>query len=330
MILTDVAVRNRATVAVLTVFILVAGLYSYLFALPREAAPDVPMPLVMVTTAYEGVAPEDVETSVTMKIEKELAGLKGLKRLSSSSAEGISMITAEFNPDVVIEDALQYVRDRVDIAKPDLPPDAEEPSIREINIAEFPFMLVSISGDVSPVRLKAIADQLEDRIESVPGVLGVDVMGALEREIRLEVDPDRLSAYNLTVGELLSLVPAENVNISAGALETKGVKFNVRVPAEFVDPGEIDHLLLAVRGGLPVYLTDVAEIVDTFKDRNSFSRLDGEPSITLAVRKRIGADLLPISDAVRYILARARARVPEGVKLEVTDDQGIYVRRMVA
>ena len=329
MILTDVAVRNRATVAVLTVFILVAGLYSY-FTLPREAAPDVAMPLVMITTAYEGVAPEDVETSVTMKIEKELAGLKGLKKISSISAEGTSLITVEFMPDVVIEDALQYVRDRVDIAKPDLPVDAEEPAIREINIAEFPFMLVSISGDVSPVRLKAIADELEDRIESVQGVLGVDVIGALEREIRLEVDPDRLSAYNLTVGELLSLVPAENVNISAGALETEGVKFNVRVPAEFVDPGDIDHLLLAVRDGKPIYLTDVAEIVDTFKDRSSFSRLDGEPSITLAVRKRIGADLLPISDAVRYILARARAQVPAGVKLDVTDDHGVYVRKMVA
>jgi len=181
MILTDVAVRNRATVAVLTVFILVAGLYSY-FTLPREAAPDVAMPLVMITTAYEGVAPEDVETSVTMKIEKELAGLKGLKKISSISAEGTSLITVEFMPDVVIEDALQYVRDRVDIAKPDLPVDAEEPAIREINIAEFPFMLVSISGDVSPVRLKAIADELEDRIESVQGVLGVDVIGALERE----------------------------------------------------------------------------------------------------------------------------------------------------
>ena len=240
------------------------------------------------------------------------------------------MITVEFLPDVVIEDALQYVRDRVELAKDDLPSEADEPVIKEINVADFPILTISISGTLSPVRLKAIADDLQDEIEQVPGVLNVDVLGALEREIRVEVDPDRLASYDLTIPELLALVPAENVNISSGGLETEITKFNVRVPAEFVEPGEVDKLLLTVRDGRPIYLSDVARIADTFKDRSSYSRLDGESSITLSVKKRIGADAIVISDAVEEILERARTAVPAGVGLDVTFDMSDYTRMMVS
>ena len=194
-----------------------------------------------------------------MKIEKELAGLKGLKEITSTSSEGLSIVVVEFLPDVRIEEALQYVRDKVDLAKADLPPSAEEPVIKEINVAEMPILIVNISGPVSPVMLKEIADRLEDEIENIPGVLNVDVLGALEPEIRLEIDPDRVAAYGLTVPELLELVPSENVNISAGGLETPGTRFNVRVPAEFVKPEEVSHLALTVRNGRTIYLTDVAD-----------------------------------------------------------------------
>ena len=184
MLLTDVAIRNRTTVAVLGLIVVIMGAYSYV-TLPREAFPDIPIPHILISTAYEGVSPEDMETSVTMKIEKELNGIRGVKEIRSSSAEGLSMIDVEFTPDVRSDVALQRVRDRVDIAKGELPMDAEEPVIKEINFAEFPIMLVSISGDVSPVQLKEIADTLQDTLEAVPGVLKVDVLGALEPEIRL-------------------------------------------------------------------------------------------------------------------------------------------------
>ena len=193
-------------------------------------------------------------------------------------------------------------------------------------------MMVSISGNISPVRLKGIADKLEDRIELLPGVLDVDISGDLEREIRLEIDPDRLAAYNLTIREILQLVPAENVNISAGGIETEGTKFNVRIPAEFVKPEETVDLLLSVRNGKPIFLRDVATVHDTFKDRLTYSRLNGVPSITLSIRKRIGADIIPISDNVKKVLADARKStdVPANVKLEVTDDQAKYIRMMVS
>ncbi|MEJ2647916.1 MAG: efflux RND transporter permease subunit, partial [Sedimentisphaerales bacterium] len=187
-----------------------------------------------------------------MKIEKELNSVRGVKEITSSSAEGLSLIDVEFMPDVPTDVALQRVRDRVDMAKGDLPTDAEEPIISEINLAEMPIMYVSISGDVSPVQLKEIADTLQDQLETVPGVLKVDVMGALEPEIRLEFNPDRLAMYNLTLAEILALIPSENVNISAGSLEIEGTKFNIRVPAELVTAEDVEHLLLTVRNGKPI------------------------------------------------------------------------------
>ncbi len=328
MILSDAAIKNRTTVGVLVLLIVVAGSFSYV-TLPREAAPDVPIPYINVMTTYEGVSPEDVETSVTMEIEEDLAGLKGVKEITSASAEGLSLITIEFYPNVLIEDALQYVRDRVDLAKPDLPADAEEPTISEINVAEFPIFMVNISGDISPVRLKAIADALEDAIEEIPGVLDVEVLGALEREIRLELDADRVAAYGLSVPEILTLIPSENVNISAGGLETPGTRFNVRLPAEFSDPEEVERLLLTVRDGRPIYLSDVARVRDTFKDRTSYSRLDGVDSINVSVKKRIGANIVEIADKVKMIVEEAGRRAPAGVSFQVTLDRSDDIRQMI-
>ncbi|NOR66664.1 MAG: MMPL family transporter, partial [Woeseiaceae bacterium] len=329
MLITDLAIRNRTTVAVLGLIIILMGGYSYM-SLPREAFPDIPIPHILVNTLYEGVAPEDIETSITMKIEKELNGIRGIKEIRSSSAEGISMIDVEFTPDVPTEVALQRVRDRVDIAKAELPNIAEEPLIKEINFAEFPIMLVSISGDVSPVQLKEIADNLQDTVEAVPGVLKVDVLGVLEPEIRLEFDPERLALYNLTIPEMLALIPSENVNISAGGLETEGTKFHVRIPAEFVTPEEVDHLLLTVRDGRPIYLADVASVEATFKDRTSYSRLNGLDNVTLSIQKRVGANVVHISDNVKAIVAEAQRRMPGSVKFDITFDMSKMIRSMVA
>jgi len=329
MLITDIAIRNRTTVAVLGLIIIVMGVYSYM-ALPRESFPDIPIPYILVTTTYEGVSPEDVETSVTMKIEKELNGVRGVKEVRSSSAEGLSMISVEFTPDVPSDVALQRVRDRVDMAKGELPTDAKDPVIKEINLAEFPIILVSISGDVSPVQFKEIADNLQDILEAVPGVLKVDVLGALEREIRLEFDPDRVASYDLTIPEILALIPSENVNISAGGLETQGTKFNVRVPAEFVSPGEVDHLLLTVRNGKPIYLADVAAVRDAFKDRTSYSRLNGADNVTLSVQKRVGANVVQVSDYIKTVIDRAQQQVPGAVKFDITFDMSKYIRNMVA
>ncbi len=309
MILTDFSIKNRTTVAILGLIVIFLGCYSY-FTLPREAFPDIPIPYILVDTVYEGVSPADIETSVTMKIEKELNGIRGVKEVRSSSAEGLSTIVVEFTPDVPTDVALQRVRDRVDVAKGDLPTDAQEPIIQEINLAEFPIMQVSISGDVSPAQLKGIADKVQDELETLPGILKVDVLGALEPEIRMEFDRDRMALYNLVVADIMQLIPTENVNISAGGLETKGTKFNVRIPAEFVSPEEVDHLLIAVRDGKPIYLADVATVRDAFKDRTSYSRVDGRDNVTLSIQKRAGANVVQVADSIKAALAEARETAP--------------------
>jgi len=329
MLITNAAVKNRTTVLVLCLLIVLTGAHSYV-TLPREAAPDVPIPYIFVRTVYEGVSPQDVESSVTIKIENELSGLRGVKEITSVSSEGLSTITVQFEPSVDVDEAKQLVRDKVDLAKGDLPSEAEEPIIDELNVAEFPIMTINVSGPISPVRLKDIAENLQDAIEQLPGVLECVVSGGLEREIRLEMDMDRVSAYGLSLAEILRLIPSENVNISAGGLDTTGTKFNVRVPAEFVQPEEVDKLVVAVRNGKPIYLTDVAKVRDTFKDRESYSRLDGVESINLSVKKRIGANVIPITEGVKRILAEARRRAPKGVNFEITDDRSKDIHRMVS
>ncbi|MCK4342329.1 MAG: efflux RND transporter permease subunit [Phycisphaerae bacterium] len=329
MILSDAAIRNRTTVGVLIVVIIIFGVYSYV-TLPRESSPDIPIPYILVSTVYEGVSPEDVESAVTIKLEKELAGLKGVKEMTSSSAEGVSTVVLEFLPDVSTDDALQYVRDKVDVARGEMPQEIEEPVITEISFADFPILIATISGPISPVRLKVIADDLEEVIESIPGVLNCNVSGALEREIRVEVDQDKLAAYGITIPEVMSLIPAENVNISAGGLETPGTKFNVRVPAEFIEPGEVNELVIALRDGRPIYLTDVAQVRDTFKDRLGFARLDGVESITLSVQKRTGENIVFVAEAAKHVLREAQKRVPRGVKIDVTLDQSKDIHMMVS
>ncbi len=314
------------------VIITILGVYSYI-SLPRESEPDVSVPFITITTANPGVAPADIENTITNKIEQKLSGLKGLKEIKSTSAEGISSIVVEFFPDVDIDDALQRVKDKVDLIKAELPQNTDdpvEPVVSEINLAEMPILLVNVSGPISPVRLKVIAEELEDEFEAIPGVLEVDVIGALEREIVLEMDPDRVARYGLTITELISLIPSENVNQTAGGLETEGTKFNVRIPAEFVKPDEIDKLPLTVRNGKTIYLSDVATVRDTFKDRTSYSRLDGNDSITIAIRKRIGESIIPIADHVKAILDVARTMAPAGVKFELTLDKSEEIDMMIA
>ncbi|HDZ21791.1 hypothetical protein LCGC14_0368740 [marine sediment metagenome] len=329
MILTDLAVNNRTTVGVLVMLIVVAGVMSYV-QLPREAFPEIEQPITQITTTYEGASPEEIEELVTIKIENKLSGLKGLKKIHSISREGVSQITVEFLPSVDIDNALQRVRDKVELAKgDDFPVDADEPVLTELSFSEFPVLMINLFGTIEPARLKDIADELEDTFEAIPGVLNSDVLGGREREIRIEIDPDRVASYGLTVGELIQVIPAEHVNTSVGGLETGRTKFNIRVPAEFDDPAQIDTIVLAMRDGKPIYLTDVGRVRDTFEDVESISRLNGQRSITVTIQKRAGADIIPISRAVKAALSELQQVFPKGLQYEITMDISKITRLMV-
>ncbi|MCD4825141.1 MAG: efflux RND transporter permease subunit [Phycisphaerae bacterium] len=331
MLISNTAIRNRTTVLVLMVMIIVAGVTAYI-TLPREAAPDIKVPFIIITTANPGMSPNDVENEITNEIEQKLSGLKGMKEMKSTSAEGMSTIFVEFLPEVNIDDALQRVKDKVDQAKSELPKNTDdpvEPIVKEISFTDRPIMMISMSGPISPVRIKAIAEKLEDELEVIPGVLEVDVRGALEREIIIEIDPDRFAQYHLCMEELFQSITAGNITRTAGGLETAGTKFNVRIPAEITEPDELDKFPIARRGNRQIYLSDVATIKDTFKDRTTISRLDGQSSVTIAIKKRVGANIVDIARHVKAILAEARKQVPAGVKFELTYDDSKQIDMMV-
>lgn len=325
--LTDLSIRLSTTVFVLIILLVVMGLYCYT-VLPREAAPDIPIPYVTVTTSYEGVSPSDMESLVTRPIERKIKGLSKVKEMRSTSAEGTSVIVIEFDIDEDIDQALQRVKDKVDLAENDLPADVDDPVVEEINITEFPIMFVTLSGDVGLVKLKAIADDLEEKIEMVEGVLEATVVGGLEREIHIEFDPDRLVAYGLSASEVIAAVRANNQNTPGGNLKIGEAKYTLKVPGEFQSPAEINNLVLVVKNGKPIYLTDICRGLDSYKDQESYARINGKQAVTVVVVKRSGENLLRIADQVKAFVREHP--LPPTVKVAITADESKMIRNMVA
>jgi len=329
MIISNVAIKRSTTVLVLLVLILIAGVFSYV-RLPRESNPEVVIPYITVNVPYEGVAPEDIESLITIPIERRLAGLSGVKEMKSTSVEGLSFIFLEFEPDIDIDDALQKVRDKVDLAEPDIPEEADDPVIKEINTAEFPIMIMSLSGKLPLSMLDQIAEDIEDRIETIEGVLDVEVIGGVEREIQIEVDPERVAQYGISFGNLISVVAQENVNTPGGTMDLGEAKFLMRTPGEFKNPDDINDLVVKQAPEGTVFLRDVATVRDGFKDIETISRLNGEPSVALTVIKRSGANIIQIADEVNAEIAQMLDGLPKGLTVTVTWNEADYIRDMVS
>lgn len=325
--LTKLAIRNSVTVFILVFIAFVVGLQSY-FALPREGAPDIKIPVVVVSVPYFGVSSRDIESLVTIPLEKELKELDDVKKITSTSAESASAVVIEFQPNVVIDDALNDVRDKVDLAKPDMPSGIEDPVIMEISFSDQPIMFVNIAGDVGLTSLKQIGEDLEDEIEQIPGVLQVDLTGGLEREIQVRVDPDRLDYYGLSLNKVVTSLQSQNVNIPGGSVKMGDIKYLVRVPGEFTSVQEIENIVLKAPQGHPIYLRDVAKVVDSYKDQNTYSRLDDREAVTLAVKKRAGKNLIKIADDIQALVKVQRKKYPE-LTYTVTNDQSDFVRNIL-
>ena len=321
-------VRHRATVLLVVICTFVFGVQTYR-DLPRESAPDVDIPVIMVTTPYIGVSPADIESLITIPLESELAGLRDLKKMSSTSAEGASIIALEFEPEVVIEDALQRVRDRVNRSQPKLPEDAEDTSIREISLSDFPILIVTIAGAVDEETLKELGERLEDDVVRVPGVLEARLSGGRTRQIRVQIDPTRLNHYGLSLGDVIGAIGSENVNVPGGDVTAGGTSFLVRVPGEFTLPREIEGVAIKRKGDRPVFVRDVARVVDTFAERDTYARMNGEPAVSLSVTKRAGANILEVADAIKALVAEQAKRWPRGVTFKVLADQSRFIHDTV-
>jgi CzcA family heavy metal efflux pump len=326
---TAYALKNRITVYVLVVFIVLVGISTYR-SLPVEATPDVQIPIVLVKTVFPGVAPADVESLVTNPLERELKDLRDVRRMSSTSAESISIITIEFETEVDMDEAYQKVRDQVDQAAPDLPPEAEEPQLEEINLSEFPIMLVNLYGEVGLVRLKAIAEGLEDELEQIPGVLDVEVVGGLEREVQVLLDPAAMEFHKIGVNKVIERIQQEHRTTPGGTLDLGDSKFLVRIPGEYEDVRRMEDMVLKAPDGHPVKLRQIGRVVDGYAERETISRVNGREGVTLRIQKRAGENIVAIADAARAELAEQAPLLPPGVGLLVRQDQSDNVRTMVA
>ena len=343
--LTGFAIHHNVAVLVLCVGILVLGTASYL-SLPRESFPDVELPYIMVTTVLDGADPTDVEESVTIPLETELDGIEGLKEMRSHSADGISLITLEFAPDVNKESALNRVRDAVDQAKPDLATEADEPTVQEVSVTSFPILIYHLvgSGTIAVSELNDLAEKLEDRFKTIPGVLDVDIFGARAREIVVEVDPRRLHFYDLTLAQVQVILLGTNRNVSAGSAESARNRVVMRVPGEFKSAADIMGLVLGYTAtGTPIYLRNVAGVRYDFEDEDTRARLYSfatpntasslgryvppSRSVSIHIMKRAGENLLDIVKGADEILADAP--VPPDVRVIKGVDHSKNVRQMV-
>jgi CzcA family heavy metal efflux pump len=323
-----IAIRNPASVFILVLMIVTLGSSAYR-SLPREAAPDIQIPLLIVTLPFPGASPEDVESLVTRKVELGLQNVENLKEMKSTSAEGASSITLEFHLGFDVDDARVKVREKLDEIRPELPDDVEDPIISEINLSEQPMIIVNLAGEVGLVVLKEVAEDLKDEIEAIPGVLEVRRAGGLEREVKVYVDPEKLRYYRASLNQVTRAVEQENTNIPGGTLEMGPTKYLIRVPGEFQNPDEINDVVVAAPGGVPVFVRDLARVVFGFQEVTSRSRLDGEESVSLVVVKRSGENLLQIRQLIRDLVAGYAQRYEGRIRLTMLADQGSFVERIV-
>ena len=326
---TSWAIDHGTSVGVLLFFIIVLGVFSYRI-IPRESFPEIEIPTIAINTVYPGVSPADIESLLTRPLEEELSTISDIKDLTSTSVEGYSSIVAEFEASVNLDEALQKIREKVDLAKAELPAEAEDPSILEFSFSEIPIMQVNLAGQYDLVRLKEVGEDIQERIEQIPSVLRVGIRGGLEREVQVDVQLDRLQFYGLSINDVIEAIRDENVNIPGGSIDVGSFTYLVRVDGEFDDPTAINDLVIEADSGRPVYVRDVARVEFGFQDRTSFARLDDFPVVTLDVIKRSGYSIIETSDLVKAAVLDLEAVLPPTTVVKITSDQSTQVADMVS
>jgi multidrug efflux pump subunit AcrB len=310
-------------------FISLGGIYQFL-TLPKEQFPEIVIPTMYVQTVYVGNSPKDIENLVTRPIEKQIKAITGVKinKFTSVSQQDFSAITVEFNTSVKPDIALQKVKDAVDKAKNDLPNDlTQEPRVIEVNFSEQPIMYVNISGNYSSVQLKKYADDLKDKLENITQVNRVDLVGAPEREFQINVDNFRMQSSGITFDDITYAIQRENLDLSGGLLEVGTMQRNLQLKGQLKNANDIANIIVRNTNGAPIYLRDVATIVDTVKKNESYARLDGKNVLTLNIIKRSGENLIETSDAVKKIVDEAKLTfLPKDLKTVITGDQSIPTR----
>lgn len=323
---TSWAIDNKISIYVATAILTLAGILAY-NGMPKEQFPEVVFPQIYVATVYPG-PPEDVENLITKQLEKQIKSIAGIKKMTSNSVQDFSNVIVEFRTDVEIDKAKQDVKDAVDRAKQDLPNDLEDdPQVIDIDISEVPIMNINVAGDFSLEQLKEFGEDMQDRIESLTEIRRVDIVGALDREIQINVDMFKLSMAGVSLDDIQSAVGFENRIIPSGQISVDGMKRSLGVNGEFANAEQLGNMVVTSTKGGRIYLKDVAEVIDGHKEQESFARLDGKNVITLNVIKRGGENLINASDKINEIVKDFEKNIlPKGVKITITADQSDNTR----
>ncbi len=325
----DYAISHaRLTIATL-LFLLGAGFVAYV-TIPKEAEPDVKIPMIFVQITQRGISPEDAERLLLRPVETQLKSVARVKEMRSTAFEGGGYVLLEFDAGFDSKVALADVRAKVDDAKHDLPKDVDEPQVQEVNLSLYPVLVVALSGNVPERTMLRVARTAKNAIEQAPGVLAAELRGARDEAVEILIQPSLMHSYGVSLDQLGSLTQNFNTLIAAGALEGQTGRFSVKVPSLFERPQDIVKVPVTASSKAVVTLLDVAEIKPTFKDATSVTRVNGRPAMTIEVSKRTGANLIETVDAVKAIVERLKATWPDGVEVAYTQDKSKVIRQMLA
>ncbi len=327
--MTRFAVKNPVTILVLAAIILLAGAVSYVF-LPRESAPEIKIPLIFVNVIYPGASPEDMENLVTQKIEDKLEGLDGLKKYTSQSGDGFSSVAVEFNPDIPVETCLRRVKDKVDEAKADMPQDAKEPSVQELNFSNIPIFVMSLSAEYGNERLDRVVEDLKDKIKALPGVLDAQITGKQEKELAIDADPSKLRQYDLSINDIVKAVQGQHRNVPGGTLRAAGNRFSLQLTGELKSPEAFGNIIVRNEKGKAVRVSDLAKVSFGYsRERKTLFRLNGKNSLAISVTKRTGSNIIQLVDEAKKVVAGLQSSWPAGTTIDYTFDESVKIRHMV-
>ncbi len=323
-------INNRTAIYILTIIITLMGLASY-NNLPKEQFPEVKLPQIIVQTVYPGTSPENMENLVSKPIEKQLKNITGIKKVTSNSFQDFSVVIAEFNTDVKVEKAKREVSDAVDKAKSDpngLPKNLpNDPEVKDIDVSEFPIRYVNIYGNYDINRLEKYADRIKDKIEGLKEIKRVDKVGGLDREIQINVDLFKMQAAMLSFRDIQNAIAYENVEATPGLVKVDGEQRIISVKKVFKTAEEIGNVVVKNPMGSTIYLKDIAEIKDTYKEQESYARLNTKNVITLNVIKASGKNLIEASDKIDAIIDEMKkSELPKELSVVVTGDQSDSTR----
>ncbi|MDB2414585.1 efflux RND transporter permease subunit [Rickettsiales bacterium] len=325
----ELCVHRSRVIIMLLILIFISGVYAYV-KIPKERNPDVQIPIIYVVMTHEGISPEDAERLLVRPMETELRTIEGIKQMTSRASEGSASVTLEFHAGLEIEKALQDVREKVDIAKAELPADTDEPTVNEVNLSLFPVLNVTINGNVPERTLISIARKLRDNIEAIPNILNVEIAGDREDAVEIIIDPLAVEGYGITLDAIKRSSEGFNKLIAAGAINTKGGRYNIKVPGLLENLNDILQLPIKVNGNAVVTVGDVAKIKKTFKDAAGYARTNGEPSIVLEVSKRTGTNIIETVKQVRAVVGQFQKSLPPHVKITYSQDISSKILEMLS